>query len=389
MEHVVVVGVSAAGLTAAETLRREGYAGRLTLVGEEDRLPYDRPPLSKQVLSGTWEPERTALRREADLTALDADFRLGNKATGLTLKTREIRLSDGSTLGYDGLVIATGVTPRRLPFNPGLVGVHVLRTMNDALALRKDLLSEPTVVVIGAGFLGTEVASVARELGLDVTLVDPLPAPVIRQFGPRIGGMVATLHADHGVVVRTGLGVTGLADGGGRVSGVELTDGTLLPADLVLIAIGSVPATRWLTGSGLSLSNGVDCDSLCRAAPGVVGAGDVASWTHPGLGRRLRVEHRMNATEQGIAAARTLLGRGEPFSPVPYFWTDQYDVKIQAYGTWPQDADSAVVEGDPAEGKFIALYGLQGAVVGALSWNMPRELRLYRQQVADRAPWKC
>jgi NADPH-dependent 2,4-dienoyl-CoA reductase/sulfur reductase-like enzyme len=389
MEHVVVVGVSAAGLTAAETLRREGYAGRLTLVGEEDRLPYDRPPLSKQVLSGTWEPERTALRREADLTALDADFRLGNKATGLTLKTREIRLSDGSTLGYDGLVIATGVTPRRLPFNPGLVGVHVLRTMNDALALRKDLLSEPTVVVIGAGFLGTEVASVARELGLDVTLVDPLPAPVIRQFGPRIGGMVATLHADHGVVVRTGLGVTGLADGGGRVSGVELTDGTLLPADVVLIAIGSVPATRWLTGSGLSLSNGVDCDSLCRAAPGVVGAGDVASWTHPGLGRRLRVEHRMNATEQGIAAARTLLGRGEPFSPVPYFWTDQYDVKIQAYGTWPQDADSAVVEGDPAEGKFIALYGLQGAVVGALSWNMPRELRLYRQQVADRAPWKC
>ncbi|MDX6434066.1 MAG: hypothetical protein QOE54_6432 [Streptosporangiaceae bacterium] len=389
MEHVVVVGVSAAGLTAAETLRREGYAGRLTLVGEEDRLPYDRPPLSKQVLSGTWEPERTALRREADLTALDADFRLGDKATGLTLKTREIRLSNGSTLGYDGLVIATGVTPRRLPFNPGLVGVHVLRTMNDALALRKDLLSEPTVVVIGAGFLGTEVASVARELGLDVTLVDPLPAPVIRQFGPRIGGMVATLHADHGVVVRTGLGVTGLADGGGRVSGVELTDGTLLPADVVLIAIGSVPATRWLTGSGLSLSNGVDCDSLCRAVPGVVGAGDVASWTHPGLGRRLRVEHRMNATEQGIAAARTLLGRGEPFSPVPYFWTDQYDVKIQAYGTWPQDADSAVVEGDPAEGKFIALYGLQGAVVGALSWNMPRELRLYRQQVADRAPWKC
>jgi 3-phenylpropionate/trans-cinnamate dioxygenase ferredoxin reductase component len=388
LEHVVVVGVSAAGLTAAETLRREGFAGRLTLVGEEDRLPYDRPPLSKQVLSGTWEPERTALRRESDLTALDADFRLGNKATGLALKTREIRLSDGSMLGYDGLVIATGVTPRRLPFNPDLAGVHVLRTMNDALALRKDLLSEPTVVVIGAGFLGTEVAGVARELGLDVTLVDPLPAPMIRQFGPRIGGMVATLHADHGVVVRTGIGVTGLADAGGRVSGVELTDGTLLPADVVLIAIGSVPATGWLTGSGLSLSNGVECDSLCRAAPRVVAAGDVASWTHPGLGRRLRVEHRMNATEQGIAAARTLLGKGEPFSPVPYFWTDQYDVKIQVYGTWPQDAESAVVEGDPSEGKFIALFGRQGAVVGALSWNMPRELRLYRQQVAGRAPWK-
>jgi NADPH-dependent 2,4-dienoyl-CoA reductase/sulfur reductase-like enzyme len=157
---------------------------------------------------------------------------------------------------------------------------------------------------------------------------------------------------------------------------------------VVLVAIGSVPATGWLAGSGLSLSNGIDCDSLCRAAPGVVAAGDVAGWTHPGLGRRLRVEHRMNATEQGIAAARTLLGRGEPFSPVPYFWTDQYDVKIQAYGNWPEGAEIAVVEGEPAEGRFIALYGWQGAVVGALGWNMPRQLRSYRRQVVDRAPWK-
>jgi NADPH-dependent 2,4-dienoyl-CoA reductase/sulfur reductase-like enzyme len=387
LKHVVVVGVSAAGLTAAETLRREGYTGRLTLVGEEDRPPYDRPPLSKQVLSGSWQPERTALRTETDLTALDADFRLGTKATGLAARTRELRLSDGSVLGYDGLVIATGVTPRRLPFGHGLAGVHVLRTMSDTLALRRELLSATAIVVVGAGFLGAEVASVASGLGLHVTLVDPLPAPMIRQFGPRIGAMIATLHADHGVVVRSGVGVSGLAEADGHVSGVELSDGTVLPAGVVLIAIGSVPATGWLAGSGLSLSNGVECDALCRAAPQVVAAGDVASWTHPGLGRRLRVEHRMNATEQGMAAAKTLLGKGEPFSPVPYFWTDQYDVRIQVYGSWPAEAEIAVTEGDPGEGRFVALYGWQGAVVGALGWNMPRELRLHRRQVVDRAPW--
>lgn len=385
--HVVVAGVSAAGLTAAETLRREGFDGRLTLVGEEDRPPYDRPPLSKQVLSGTWQPERIALRGPDDLTALDADFRLGQRATGLSPRTREIRLADGSALAYDGLVIATGVTPRRPDFFRDLAGVHVLRTIDDALALRGELLAGPAVVVVGAGFLGSEVAAVARGLGLHVTLVDPLPAPMIRQFGPRIGAMIARLHADHGTVVRTGTGVTGLTSAGGRLCGVELTDGTLLPADVVLIAVGAVPATGWLAGSGLSLSNGVVCDSLCQAAPGIVAAGDVAAWPHPSLGRRLRVEHRMNATEQGMAAARTLLGKGEPFAPVPYFWTDQYDVKIQAYGIWPEDAECAVVQGDPEEGRFVALYGWQGTVVGALGWNMPRQLRLCRQRVADRTAW--
>jgi 3-phenylpropionate/trans-cinnamate dioxygenase ferredoxin reductase component len=387
LDHVVVVGASAAGLTAAETLRREGYAGRLTMVGDEDRLPYDRPPLSKQVLSGTWEPERTALRREGDITTLGADWMPGTSATGLDVASRRVRLSDGAALDYDGLVIATGVTPRRLSHGHDLDGVHVLRTMEDALALRKDLLSEPTVVVVGAGFLGAEVAAVARQLDLEVTLVDPLPAPMIRQFGDRIGGLVARLHADHGVRVRTGIGVSSLVGVGGRVVGVELADGVTLGADLVLVAIGSVPATKWLSGSGLSLSNGVDCDSLCRAAPGVVAAGDVASWPHPGLGRRIRVEHRMNATEQGMAAARTLLGKGEPFSPVPYFWTDQYDVKVQAYGTMPDGAEITFVVGDPADGKFAALYGWQGRVVGALGWNTPRELRRLRQHVVDRTAW--
>jgi NADPH-dependent 2,4-dienoyl-CoA reductase/sulfur reductase-like enzyme len=385
--HVVVVGASAAGLTAAETLRREGYAGRLTLVGDEDHLPYDRPPLSKQVLSGVWEPKRTALLREADLTSLDADWVLGTSATGLDVASRHVRLSDGGGLDYDGLVIATGVTPRRLPYGHDLDGVHVLHTVEDALALRKALLSGPNVVVVGAGFLGAEAAAVARQLGLEVTLVDPLPAPMIRQFGDRIGGLVARLHADHGVRVLTGIGVNALVGAAGRVIGVELADGETLGADLVLVAIGSVPATEWLCGAGLSLSNGVDCDSFCRAAPRIVAAGDVASWAHPDLGARIRVEHRTNATEQGIAAAMTLLGRGEPFSPLPYFWTDQFDVKIQMYGTMPHGAEIAFVRGDPADGKFAALYGWQRRVVGALGWNAPRELSRLRQHVVDKTPW--
>ncbi|GAA0643493.1 FAD-dependent oxidoreductase [Kutzneria viridogrisea] len=383
LDHVVVVGASAAGLTAAEALRREGYDGRITMIGAEQRLPYDRPPLSKQVLAGTWEPERTALRREDAL--VEADWLLGTPAAGLDVAARTVRLADGTAIGYDGLVIATGVTPRRLPFGHDLAGVHVLRSMDDALALRKDLLAASSVVVVGAGFLGAETAAVARQMGLAVTLVDPLPAPMIRQFGAKIGGLVAKLHADNGVTVRTGVGVSGLVGLGDQVVAVDLADGSSLPAEVVLVAIGSEPATGWLADSGLSLGNGVDCDSLCRAAPGVVAAGDVASWTHPELGVRLRVEHRMNATEQGMAAAKTLLGKGEPFAPVPYFWTDQYEVKIQAYGMFPEDSVPTVVVGDPAEGSFAAEYHQHGRVVGVLGWNLPRETRKLRARIGGAA----
>jgi NADPH-dependent 2,4-dienoyl-CoA reductase/sulfur reductase-like enzyme len=257
----------------------------------------------------------------------------------------------------------------------------VLRTLDDAVALRKDLLSSAAVVIVGAGFLGAEVAAVARQLGKKVTLIDPLPAPMIRQVGARIGGLIARLHAEHGVSVRTGMEVTGLTGDNGRVARVGLADGTLLPADVVLVAVGSVPATGWLAGSGLSLTNGVDCDGMCRAAPGVVAAGDVASWMHPGISRRVRVEHRMNATEQAMAAARTLLGRGEPFAPVPYFWTDQYDVKIQAYGMCSEQAEATVVRGDVANGRFAVVYREQGTVTGVLGWNMPRETRQLRAAI--------
>ncbi|MBA2953212.1 NAD(P)/FAD-dependent oxidoreductase [Nocardioides sp. MAH-18] len=382
LSNVVVVGASAAGLTAAETLRREGYAGRLTMVDAEPHPPYDRPPLSKQWLRGDWERERLALRPADALAGLDAEWRLGARAERLDLTARRVRLVGGDALEFDGLVVATGVRPRRLPFGADLDGVHVLRTVEDADALRADLLSGGRVVVVGAGFLGSEAAAVARELGCEVSVVDPLSAPMVRQLGARIGARVARLHRERGVDVRCETGVSGFSDREGRVTGVVLSDGEVLATDAVLVAIGAEPVVDWLRDSGLALDDGVVCDEYCRAAPGVVAAGDVASWPHPALGR-VRLEHRMNATEQGMAAARTLLGQREPFAPVPYFWSDQFDVRIQMYGR-PIGADFTVVEGDADDGPFAAVqHDEAGRLTAVAAWNMPRQARTLRQQLVE------
>jgi NADPH-dependent 2,4-dienoyl-CoA reductase/sulfur reductase-like enzyme len=382
---IVIVGASAAGLTAAETLRRRGFDGRLILIGDEPYLPYDRPPLSKQVLDGRWEPKRAFLRSDQVLTELKADLRLGRAATALDVAHRQVQLDDGALIGFDGLIIATGVTPRRLP-GADLAGVHVLRTLDDTLALRAALCAGPRVVVVGSGFLGTEVAAAARTMGLEVTLVGPQRVPLRRPFGDRIGALVAELHHDHGIRLRCGTPVHRLVRAGDHVTGVELADGTTLPADLVLLAVGSTPATGWLAGSGLRLDDGVVCDQRCEAAPGIYAAGDVACWHNPHFGIQMRLEHRMNATEQAMAAAANLLGANQPFAPVPYFWSDQYDTKIQAYGIFPQDAELRILDGDPAQGRFTAAYADHGAVVGVLGWNSPREVRQLRRLVAERAP---
>ena len=384
--RVVVVGASAAGLTAAETLRRRGYDGALTLIGDERRPPYDRPPLSKQILAGAWEPHRITLRDEQALGALDADLLLGRAAVGLDTTERRVLLDGGAGVRYDALVIATGVRPRRLA-RADLIGVHVLRTLDDALALRAQLLELPRVVVVGAGFVGAEVAAVARQMGLEVTLVDPLPVPMCRQFGHRIGGLIGRLHHDHGVVVRCGVGVSRLVHTAGRVTAVELADDSVLGADVVVMAVGATPATGWLAGSGLRLDDGIHCDTRCRAAPDIYAAGDVASWHNPHFGTKMRVEHRFNATEQAIAAAGNLLGDDRPFAPVPYFWTDQYDTKIQAYGIFPNDAEIEILHGDPDDLRFVAAYGHRGTVVGVLGWNSHREIRTLRHLVADHATW--
>ncbi|GAA1693189.1 FAD-dependent oxidoreductase [Streptomyces yatensis] len=385
----MVVGASVAGLTAAVTLRTLGYDGRLTLIGDEPHTPYNRPPLSKQILAGTWEPDRIKLRTDEELSDLDARLLFGRSAIGLDTAARRVVLEGGDSVSYDALVIATGVTPNSLPGAHHLAGVHLLRTLDDALALRADLRHKPDVkvAVVGAGFLGSEAAVAARRMGLDVTMIDPRPVPMRRQFGDRIAGLVGRLHTKNGVSMRCGTGVRRFFESGGRVTGLELTDGTLLDADVVVVAIGAAPAIGWLAGSGLELGNGVECDPTCRAAPGVYAAGDVASWHNDHFGCRMRLEHRLNATEQAQAVARNVLGEGQPFAPVPYFWTDQYDAHIQAYGIFPSDAELAVLHGELEGGHFVVAYGHRGVVVGVLGWNSPCELRKLRQLVVDRAPW--
>ncbi|MCP3798482.1 FAD-dependent oxidoreductase [Allokutzneria sp. A3M-2-11 16] len=379
MRKIVVVGASAAGLGTAEALRRRGYDGELTLVGAEAHLPYDRPPLSKQVLAGAWEPERVRLRPEEKLADLRLDLRLATRATGVS--GRQVLLDGGDRLDFDGLVIATGVVPRTLPGVEGVGGVHVLRTLDDALSLRVELLAGPRLVVVGAGLIGCEVAATARKLGLDVTLIDPLPVPMTRQLGPRLGELVANLHAENGVRQHFGVGVDSVRSAAGRITGVVLTDGTEIEADAMLVGIGATAVTDWLDGSGIPVDpQGVRCDAYCSAAPGVYAAGDVASWEHPVLGR-IRLEHRTNASEQAMAVAMNLLGAQQEFRPLPYFWSDQYDTKIQMFG-WPLPGDELeIVEGAPAEGSFIAAYRRDGQLTGVLGWNSVRGLRPYRQEL--------
>ncbi|MBR8643732.1 FAD-dependent oxidoreductase [Streptomyces tuirus] len=384
MRRVVVVGASAAGLAAAETLRREGFDGTLTLVGDEPHAPYDRPPLSKQVLSGEWTTRQLPLRPCADLDALGLDLRLGIAATGLDLADRTVRLADGSRLPYDGLIVTTGVRPRRLP---GDGGAHVLRTLDDALALREKLTPGCRLVVVGAGFLGAEAAAVAWRLGVHVTLLEPAPVPLAHAVGTEVGRVLCQVHLDRGVELRTGVTVAEVTE-----EGVRLADGEVVEADEVLVAVGSLPGTEWLADSGLTVGDGLVCDEYCEAAPGVYAAGDVARWHNPLFGTSMRIEHRTNAAEQGMAAARNLLAAPDarkPFAPVPYFWSDQYDLRIQAYGCLRGHDEVTVVEGDLGERRFVAAYRTGERLTGVLAVGMPpKAVRAWRRAIAGGAAWR-
>ncbi len=391
MRSIVVVGASLAGLRSAEALRHEGFAGALTVVGDEPHLPYDRPPLSKQVLAGTWDPGRTALAAGGvGGEDLDLEWRLGARAVGLDMAARRVALEDGSSLAFDGLVIATGAEARWLAGSEGRAGIHVLRTLDDCLALRTDLEAGPRrVVVVGAGFIGAEVAATCRGRGLDVTLLEVLPVPLGRVLGEEVGSVYAAMHRDHGVDVRTGVAVAGF-EGGDRVERVRLGDGSEVEADVVVIGVGVAPATGWLAGSGLTLDDGVVCDATCLAAPGVVAAGDVARWPNPRFGQVMRVEHWDNAIDQGAHAARRLLdgdGPGTPYQPVPWFWSDQYDRKLSLAGRPGPGDTMTVVQGSLAERRFLALYGRAGRVVGALGMNRPAPVMRYRARIAGGLAW--
>ena len=390
MQSVTVVGASLAGMRAAEALRREGFDGTVTVIGDETDAPYDRPPLSKQVLAGEWPPDRVALYDEETLADLRLGWRLGQRAVGFDAASRTVTLDDGEHLTADGVVIATGARTRTLRGTESLAGVYTLRTLADSLAIGAEFDATPgRVVVVGAGFIGAEVAATARDRGLDVTMVEMAETPLERVLGAAMGRVCAEIHVDHGVDLRLGVGVESL-NGTDRVEQVVLTDGTRLDVDVVVVGVGVIPNTEWLEGSGLEIANGVVCDETCLAAPGVVAAGDVARWPNRLFGESMRVEHWDNAIGQGIAAARCLLagdGGGEPFAPVPWFWSDQYDRKIQLAGRSGPDDEVVVVTGEPAERRFAAIYGRAGRIVAVLGFNRPRHVMQYRRLIARSASW--
>jgi len=393
MGTALVVGASLAGLHAARTLRLEGHSGPIVVVDADPDAPYDKPPLSKQVLSGEWERDRIVLPAATD--DLDLDLRLGHRATALDITTRTVAFegAGAAPVSFDQLVIATGAAARRLPDSAGIAGVHVVRTLHDSLALRAELEAEPSrVVVIGAGFIGAEVASTCRRRGLDVTLVEALSVPLERILGAGMGQVCAEVHRVNGVDLRLGVGVAHLdtidVDGERRVAGVTLTDGTSVAAEVVVVGIGVQLNVDWLADSGLTIDDGVVCDASLRAAPGIVAAGDLARYPSSRFGRMLRIEHWETAIAGGEAAARTLLAeqRGEAapvFDPVPWFWSDQYDRKIQLAGR-PQPADECVVvEGSTDEFRFVALYGDGDRLTGVLGMNRPRHVVQMRMAMEE------
>lgn len=383
MRTVAVVGASLAGLSAARSLRKQGYDGRLVLIGDEAHRPYDRPPLSKEFLAGTLGEADLGL--ETDGEDLRAEWLLGTRATGLDRTDRSVRLADGRDVRADGIVIATGAAARTLPGADGLAGVHTLRTLDDARALRDELARGGRLVVIGGGFIGAEVASTAYALGLGVTVIEAAPTPLAGPLGETMGAVVSGLHADHGVRLLCGVGVKGLS-GERTVEAVLLDGGRSVPADIVVVGVGARPCVEWLEGSGVVLDNGVKCGADGRTSlAGVVAVGDCANWYDPRAGAHRRVEHWTGAMERPAAAVATLLAGGavEPGVPrPPYFWSDQYGVKIQFAGH-AGGADSVTVEeGAVGERNVLAVYRRAGEPVAVLGMNQPRLFVRWRKQLA-------
>lgn len=379
---VIIVGGGLAAARTAEQLRRSEFAGAITIVSDEDHLPYDRPPLSKEVLRA--ETDDVTLKPAEFYAENNITVLLGNGAKSVDTEAKTLTLADGSQLGYDELVIATGLVPKRIKSFPDLAGIHVLRNFDESLALRKEADSASRAVVIGAGFIGCEVAASLRKLGVDVVLVEPQPAPLASVLGQQIGDLVTRLHRAEGVDVRCGVGVSDVS-GDDRVRKVTLSDGTELDADIVIVGIGSHPATEWLEGSGLEVDNGVVCDEAGRtSAPNVWAIGDVASW-RDNVGGQVRVEHWSNVADQARVLVPTMLGQEPPAAvSVPYFWSDQYDVKIQALGE-PEATDTVHIVEDDGR-KFLAYYERDGVVVGVVGGGFPGKVMKVRAKIAAGAP---
>jgi 3-phenylpropionate/trans-cinnamate dioxygenase ferredoxin reductase subunit len=382
-ERIVIVGASLAGGRAAETLRAEGFDGRIVLVGAEPERPYERPPLSKDVLRGDASDEKVFLRPATYYDEQSIELRLGVHATRLDLRNRQIELATGGTEPFDKLLIATGARPLTLRV-PGahLPGIFYLRTLADARAIRTASKSASNVVVVGAGFIGAEVAASCKMRGLNVTVLEMLPVPLQRGLGDAVGQIYGEIHRERGVDLRLREGIAEFR-GNGRLEQVVTASGVTIDCDLAVVGVGVAPETEWLAGSGIHLHNGVVVDEYCRASePNVFAAGDVANWWHPTLGERLRVEHYENAQNQGVAAARAMLGKGEPYAPVPFFWSDQYDLTLQYVGH-ATGHDEVVFRGDIASRKFLAFYFREGRLRAALGINRFRDVSAARRLIRD------
>jgi 3-phenylpropionate/trans-cinnamate dioxygenase ferredoxin reductase subunit len=372
-ETHVIVGASLAGAKAAQTLREEGFTGRVVLVGEETERPYERPPLTKGFLLGKEERSGAYVHEDDWYADNDVDLLLGVAAVGIDRTPHEVRLADGRRLSYDKLLLTTGASPRRLAA-PGadLTGVHYIRTMGDGMALQDALRQgDKQVVVVGAGWIGLEAAAAAREYGNEVTIVEPEPTPLHRHLGPELGETFADLHRRHGVEFVLGEGVSGLR-GSGRLTGVVTTTDRELPADLVIVGIGVVPNTGLAEAAGLEVSDGIVVDSSLRTSdPDIYAAGDVANFQHPLLGRRIRVEHWSNALDGGPAAARAMLGQDVSYDRIPYFFTDQYELGMEASGVpMPGEYDEVVYRGDVKSLEYIAFWLSGGRVVAGMNVNV-------------------
>ena len=384
LDHIAVVGASLAGLRTAEALRREGFAGRLTMIGAEDELPYDRPPLSKQFLVDDWDEGKLALVR-GGVEELDAQWKLGQAAASLDASSLVLTLANGERVDEaDAIVLATGAHARRLPFGQDLEGVLELRQLANARALRAALGSARRVVVVGAGFIGMEVAASCRQKGLEVVVIDPLPAPLVRGLGAVLGERVAARHREAGVEFHLGVGVEGF-EGESRVTGVRLSNGVTLPTDIVVVGVGAAPAVEWLEGAGLEIDNGVCCDATgFTGREGVFALGDCARWHNPHYPERPRFEHWTSAVEQSAVVARRILhGEAEDFAPIPYVWTDQFDLRIAIAGEIREGDEMQVCHGKLDEDRFLALFGRGDRLVAAVGFKRPRQLNACRQRIAE------
>jgi 3-phenylpropionate/trans-cinnamate dioxygenase ferredoxin reductase subunit len=366
----VIVGGGLAGAKAAETLRSEGFDGRVVLVAEERELPYERPPLSKDYLQGKSEREAARVHDEGFYEANQIELLMGRRALALDPTGHAIELDGGERLGYERMLLATGAEPRRLEI-PGaeLAGVRYLRTLPDSDALRDHLAGTPRLAVVGAGWIGCEIAASARQMGCDVTIVEPASVPLERVLGPEVGQVYLKLHQDNGVRVLTGTGVEEF-EGSDSVSAVRTSGGERLECDLVVVGIGVLPRVELAAAAGLAIEDGVAVDAHLRtSAPDVFAAGDIASAEHPRYPGRVRVEHWANALNQGPAAARSMLGSGEPYARLPYFFSDQFDLGMEYTGL-AREWDEVVFRGDVEAREFIAFWLSAGRVVAGMNANV-------------------